>query len=776
MIRVRDVLAVLASIYLTRMAWDDPSESIAATAHLSFYVAREEADNKNKDGSSSSSMTRYLTPVLLDVDGDGAAEGLASPVFYAADKEWKLQILDLKPAAVHSQDKTHVAPFQPALLYESEAIVMEEFVMEDLQPISMTTGQVLLKHDSSQQDGPNKQLKDNKYNGIVLGDKNRKYFCGNDWHDASQKCSTPCPGGQASECPSGERCFADTPCDIAQVLEKDTQSSRNKQDTIISIDDLYVTPAGGLPSIFTLWSSGTVTMHSLTANATESRGSKRRPPASKLKVKPMWSTHVMKGGKRPYAWSDLHVTYLDAIDAGNLDGMLLVQAAVDFFPPQRDNATVEDHPDDLETMLFLTALDGRTGKIIWEADVLKSYSDQERDAPLPVEPGTSSSARRRSGIPFNMDENGSGLATNCLHNYRRSLLTSGALPYLYWGDEDAVVHALHFETQPQTKPHAKAKNGHKHNHHQQPHRGKPNVVVSKTHRGIQVRSLRNGRSLCHVSLWHETLYADLNHDGVLDATFMMTGKHRLPGEDETADMSEDEKWIYKLMLRVVEDEEARVQSRRDQRYHHVCHSMTLSGIPPREELFTYPMCELDHEHNEELLETEPGPPLAVEAMRGKGHDLILAVNNGILHRVRSNGRKQWELYGRYHENFPTWEDGSYTLIDRIDAKKVIPSTRPVVVTGDNSMALVAPRSGVLLSTAAFPQPVTQRPVLVDFNGDGTTDLIVTTGDAFWGYHVSVRTGSSVFFRIAVGLLLMGVMLALLRNRFGPKPGKRSTDA
>ena len=70
----------------------------------------------------------------------------------------------------------------------------------------------------------------------------------------------------------------------------------------------------------------------------------------------------------------------------------------------------------------------------------------------------------------------------------------------------------------------------------------------------------------------------------------------------------------------------------------------------------------------------------------------------------------------------------------------------------------------------------QRPVLADLNGDGTTDVLVATADAYWGYTVHVRTGSSVFFRIAVGLLLMGVMLALLRNRFGPKPGKRSTDA
>lgn len=772
MIRVRDILAALACLYLTRMAWDDPSESIAATAHLSFYLAREQAHNAKDaaEKAQADTLTRYIAPVLLDVDGDGLAESFASPIYDSKSLAWRMQILDLKAAA--NTDKTHVAHFSPPVLYEStESIILTDADMENVQPISMTTGHVMLKKSngstsSTSSSASSARLSTSEYNGIKLDEKNRHYFCGDGWHEASTQCKTPCPGGQSSECPTGERCFADTPCDIANFLHKDG----GKTTLQVAIDDLYVTPAGGLPSIFTLWSSGSVTMHSLTANATEYRGSSRRAPESKLKILPMWETNVMTGGKRPFAWSDLHVLYLDAIDAGNLDGILLVQAAVDFW---RGNDT--NDPEDLETMLFMTALDGRTGKIIWEADVLNSYAEQQEDIPLPMHVGTSSSARRRSGIPFDLDQSGSALVTNCLHNYRRSLLTSGALPYLYWGDEDAVVQALHFETQPETKPHAKAKKGRHQNKHQ-PHRGKPNVVVSKTHRGLQVRSLRNGRSLCHVSLWHETLYADLNHDGVLDATFMMTGKHRLPGEEETSSMSEDEKWIYKLMLRVVEDEEARVQSRREQKLHHVCHSMTLSGIPPREELFTYPMCDADLS-NEEGEHTEPGPPLAVEAMRGRGHDLVLAVNNGILHRVRSNGRKQWELRGRqYDNNFPTFEDGSYALIDRIDGKKVIPSIRPIIMTGDNSLALVAPRTGDLLSTAAFPQPVVQRPILMDFNGDGTTDVLVATADAYWGYSVHVRTGSSIFFRIAVGLLLMGVMLALLRNRFGPKPGKRSTDA
>lgn len=37
-------------------------------------------------------------------------------------------------------------------------------------------------------------------------------YCGVDFADAVNRCSTPCPNGVDSECPSGERCYADTGC------------------------------------------------------------------------------------------------------------------------------------------------------------------------------------------------------------------------------------------------------------------------------------------------------------------------------------------------------------------------------------------------------------------------------------------------------------------------------------------------------------------------------------------------------------------------------------
>jgi hypothetical protein len=38
------------------------------------------------------------------------------------------------------------------------------------------------------------------------------FFCGLDFCDASNECAQPCPTGYDAQCPSGQRCFANTPC------------------------------------------------------------------------------------------------------------------------------------------------------------------------------------------------------------------------------------------------------------------------------------------------------------------------------------------------------------------------------------------------------------------------------------------------------------------------------------------------------------------------------------------------------------------------------------
>merc|ERR1711862_121677 len=39
-------------------------------------------------------------------------------------------------------------------------------------------------------------------------------FCGSNFCDASYECRAPCPTGYDAECPSGYRCFANTPCNV----------------------------------------------------------------------------------------------------------------------------------------------------------------------------------------------------------------------------------------------------------------------------------------------------------------------------------------------------------------------------------------------------------------------------------------------------------------------------------------------------------------------------------------------------------------------------------
>ena len=48
-------------------------------------------------------------------------------------------------------------------------------------------------------------------------DKRDHYFCGRGYDDALTKCATNCPSGSLNDCPAGEICFFDTPCDARMM-------------------------------------------------------------------------------------------------------------------------------------------------------------------------------------------------------------------------------------------------------------------------------------------------------------------------------------------------------------------------------------------------------------------------------------------------------------------------------------------------------------------------------------------------------------------------------
>lgn len=888
MLRHRDILSAIAILFLSSTAWNEQTtdNSIAASLRLAFYLPRPHHDNDEN--------ASQILPAILDIDGDGTPEALAmwtTTTPTSSDGEnmtiWKVQVLDLRPSLLHSR-QAQIAPFQPKVLLESEAIqgfslsVPTRSGVEDavpFQPLQMITGQVLTSR-VQQQLTPKKE-------SAAAKDKSLHYFCGSDWHDASQKCQTHCPSGLSSDCPNNEKCFADTPC-----IQATFANDRQGQDILSVMGSLHTTPAGGWPSVFTAWSQGRVTMHSLTAEQPDSgagadtadkQKNKKKSGTAPLQVKRMWDvtpllplllpevdsntnnnnkTTAAVASSKIVEWEMVSMTFVDALSAptnhGSNAGMLVVTGKATVFASNRD-----DDDNDAEFLsayaTFVVALDALTGKTLWQSSSSNAFDkalskNHKKDAQvlLPVVParGSTSVARRRSFVPGlsqqrqkqqQWSSNSRTASVNCMHEYRRSLLTSGALPYQYWGSEedgDATVAALHFDHQSSgngrnaaTPNHARKKKNamsklsgasssrrrtetvaegknsskswflssafsHKRKQRQKTvlKYGRPNVIVTHNHDGIQVRALRNGRSLCHLSLHDRTLYTDINHDGTLDSLQVITSQSTLRSLrrlEDGEDALDERQWVESLARRVYKDAMSPrlVQTP-------LCHLLALSGLPTKEELFSVNLCGRGSSSDKRDVNSEAiaaaqqltiqgAPLLVVEPSSGvgargyKGHDVIAAVNTGTVSRFRgNNGRRLWQMDGKQNyqsSDFPTWHYSSIVVLGRIDSEKVIPSTRPIVLAGENSVALLAASSGHILALSTFPQPSTRRPRLVDLNGDGTTDLLVCTKDAIWGYHVVVRTGTSVPFRIIVGLLIMGLMLALLRNRFGPHPGKRSTD-
>ena len=59
--------------------------------------------------------------------------------------------------------------------------------------------------------------------------------------------------------------------------------------------------------------------------------------------------------------------------------------------------------------------------------------------------------------------------------------------------------------------------------------------------------------------------------------------------------------------------------------------------------------------------------------------------------------------------------------------------RPILLLGEDRTVLLTSARGKVLFPMVKRQGVASQPVLVDFDGDGTDDLLVVSNDAIWGY-------------------------------------------
>ena len=767
MIRSRDLVALLAALVLTRMAWNDTTESLHASVHLAFFYARDRAS--------------AMSP--MDVDGDGTNEALAviQQSSKNDDKHWEWKILDLKSLSPRTGRFTNRAmpPFQPSVLLSYDDVNRDASVT----PLQIVTGQVLVKTT-----GMLKQKMDTSLlkKDIPVDERNRHYFCGESWHDAAQKCSQPCPGGQATECPDDQRCYADTPCNIEDA-------SRNENTQIL----FELTPGGGLPSIVTLWSDGMLAMTSITND------SEKKATGSSLELKFMWKVQLLPDVPHPLniLWNEYNVVFLDAYDSSGVTGaehgMIIVSGVY------ADGGTNTDN--ELIPIPFLVAIEALSGKVIW--DRFDDSQKAKEQIPLPVARGTSSYARRRSRVASLSDEVAIGHPQNlpdCQVTFRRHL--NQALPYSYWTANDSHLAAVHLDQSKKRHHHSKEKEKshpvigkdvpklstpkkkwhHKFHKpkHAGPVKGQPNVLVVHNKGGLQIRSLRNGYPLCHMSLLHETLYADLNNDGALDQVQIL-----IPRKD----VDERDEWIGTLLTKLETRKDAKSRSNSKtledaarggvSQGSHLCHALALSGVPAREELFSTSLCSMSHDIFPALAsaDLDTVSPIVVESLSGRRNtrDVIVALNNGMVHRLQGRtGRKEWSFAGKQHDNFPLWESSSVAqvVLARVQSPPIPPPIRPIVIVGENSLAVISVKNGSLLAKAPFPQTSIARPILADCTGDGITDVIVLSADGIWGYQIQIQDGRPVVLRILVGLLIFSLMLAVLRNRFGgERKDTRATD-
>jgi hypothetical protein len=323
---------------------------------------------------------------------------------------------------------------------------------------------------------------------------------------------------------------------------------------------------------------------------------------------------------------------------------------------------------------------------------------------------------------------------------------------------------------------------------------KTNVVLVHNQFGITALSLRNGRPICHSSLLTKRLYADINGDGILDdfqITLDHTGTHHNQDEDKMKTMANSTTPKEKNDLYESSQDYATKlvnQVREDPRTTRLCHALLLSGVPAREELFRASVCNLKSYTDIPL---SVAPPLLVDGgtsstadmnslSASQPRDIVIALSDGTMTRLDENGRRVWTSLGR--EGMPTWHhenghgrDGFLGFIDvRYKSKMVSSSSKPIIISGSDGFAIISQSTGRVLDHKQFPQMAMGRTILTDINGDGTTDIIVTSADAIWGYCIQVDRSGISFMEVMMYLLLLGIGVAWL-YQLTDKDAKRATD-
>ena len=338
--------------------------------------------------------------------------------------------------------------------------------------------------------------------------------------------------------------------------------------------------------------------------------------------------------------------------------------------------------------------------------------------------------------------------------------------------------------------------------------GRPNVVVVHNYEGIHVHALRNGRSLCHISLSDRIAYDDIDHDGTIDSVQLynieeLKSMKRVDTEVDDDEVMAQNKWYDALQEQFIRhnisgsvtdetsvgDTTNNIMTDTSNGKDMVpCYTLSVtSGFASVEPTHFQPI----YCHRSDSSTIDHAPVLLIDhpivSSSNQQHhpvdhlryykDVIVALNNGMIGRMHGK-YGDWIWKNEIQEPNSKWDDSSVVTLQQLYVHHDQSTDSPIVLVGQDFISILSSMSGRVVTAVPLPQHSSiQRPYVFDMNGDGTSDIVVVTNDAIWGYTILVRTtnGMSTSYRLLVGFVMLGLMLAYLRNRFGPHPGKRSTD-
>ena len=281
-----------------------------------------------------------------------------------------------------------------------------------------------------------------------------------------------------------------------------------------------------------------------------------------------------------------------------------------------------------------------------------------------------------------------------------------------------------------------------------PATGAPNVFVAHQEEGIEVVHLHSGRTVCKMLLAPDALHADVDGDGVMDATTVRGG-----GDGRSA---------------IGADGDA----------HPACWARVTSGVPARETVFEGSVCRgaggatrhgAKHPGGETLggFATTSGVDVAAPVALRRGEervvrsrrravkDLVFLNSRGEVTCYAHGGARRWQ-----QRTDATWTKGGGERASLVAfAPRVGGAAEIALATGANRAVALAP-SGYKLATIRIPARPIAPAIVADVDGDGLNDVVIRTESGTFCWRMRARRGAAPFAFLA-GALAFAVAAAFV---------------